>query len=85
MHAFAQQVSLAADNGEFTGGLALILLITVPLLAYVVLVIGALISVLGSPQSFGMKIVWIVLVFVAPFLGSILWFVIGRSNARRTA
>ncbi|MGW1680332.1 PLD nuclease N-terminal domain-containing protein [Saccharopolyspora sp. NPDC002376] len=84
MHAVVQQASLALDNEALTGGLVLFL-IAIPVLLYVVLVIGALISVLGSPQSFGMKVVWIVFVFLAPFLGSILWFLIGRGNARERA
>ncbi|MDA3629899.1 PLD nuclease N-terminal domain-containing protein [Saccharopolyspora oryzae] len=84
MHAVVQQASLALDNEAFTSGLFLFL-IALPVLVYVVLVVGALISVLGSPQSFGMKVVWIVFVFVAPFLGSILWFLIGRGNAYERA
>ncbi|MER7082698.1 Phospholipase_D-nuclease N-terminal [Saccharopolyspora kobensis] len=83
MHALVQQTSLALDDGVFQIGT--LLLIALPVLLYVGLIIGALISILGSAQTFGMKVVWIIFVFVAPFLGSILWFVIGRGNARRMA
>ncbi|KAA5830532.1 PLD nuclease N-terminal domain-containing protein [Saccharopolyspora hirsuta] len=84
MHALVQQASLAAETGGFESGMFL-LLAAIPLLAYAALVIGAVISVLGSEHTFGMKVVWIIFVCVAPFLGSILWFLVGRSNARRTA
>ncbi|MDA3642915.1 PLD nuclease N-terminal domain-containing protein [Saccharopolyspora indica] len=83
MHALVQQTSLALDDGMYQFGT--LVLIALPLLLYVGLIIAALISVLGSPQTFGMKVVWIIFVFVAPFLGSILWFAVGRGNARRMA
>lgn len=47
-------------------------------LACVVLVLGAIISVLRSPLSGGMKLVWFVFVVAAPFVGSILWFLVGK-------
>ncbi|MCX2731467.1 PLD nuclease N-terminal domain-containing protein [Saccharopolyspora sp. NFXS83] len=53
------------------------------LIAYALLFISALISILGSALSGGMKLVWVVVAFMAPFLGSLLWFVIGRGDARR--
>jgi membrane protein DedA with SNARE-associated domain len=51
------------------------------LLAYALLVLGALISSLGAPMSGGMKLVWVVFIFIAPFIGSICWFLIGKRNA----
>jgi hypothetical protein len=51
------------------------------LVAYAVLVVGAVISIIRSPQTGGMKLVWLVFVVVAPFLGSALWFLIGRNAA----
>ncbi|MFI5709457.1 PLD nuclease N-terminal domain-containing protein [Kribbella sp. NPDC051620] len=51
------------------------------LLAYALLVLGALISALGSPLTGGMKLVWIIFVFIAPFIGSICWFLAGKRNA----
>ncbi|MEU5850020.1 PLD nuclease N-terminal domain-containing protein [Saccharopolyspora shandongensis] len=74
-----QQAALAADSGLYSVGL---IVATLAVLGYVVLVVGALISVLASHQGIGMKLVWIVLVFVAPFLGSLLWFFIGRRSTR---
>ncbi|KAA9158109.1 PLDc_N domain-containing protein [Amycolatopsis acidicola] len=57
-------------------------LIIAVILAYLVLVLAALVSVLRSANSGGMKVVWFVFIWVAPFLGSLLWFVIGKPNAR---
>ena len=51
------------------------------LLAFVVLFFAALISVLGSRLTGGMKLVWVIFAFCAPFLGSLLWFVFGRRDA----
>ena len=51
------------------------------LVAYVVLFVGALVSILRSPQTGGMKLVWVVFVLVAPFLGSLLWFLVGKRAA----
>ncbi|MEV0698709.1 PLD nuclease N-terminal domain-containing protein [Saccharopolyspora sp. NPDC050389] len=79
MHSVVQQAALAADIGLYQVGL---IVATLAVLGYVALVIGALISVLGSHQGAGMKLVWIVFVFIAPFLGSLLWFFIGRRSTR---
>ena len=54
-------------------------------LALVVLFIGALVSVLRSGMTGGMKVVWVVFAFCAPFLGPVLWFLVGKKDvdARR--
>lgn len=62
------------------GGLGVIGLL---LLGWLVLFVAALISILASPHTGGMKIVWLVLAFMAPFVGSLLWFVVGRGDAYR--
>ncbi|UKY54948.1 PLD nuclease N-terminal domain-containing protein [Streptomyces inhibens] len=46
--------------------------------AYVVLFVGALVSIVRARMDGGMKLVRLVFAFVAPFLGSLLWFLIGR-------
>jgi len=53
--------------------------------AYAALVIGAFFSALFSPASAGMKLVWIVFIVIAPFLGSLLWFAVGKRNAHEVA
>jgi phospholipase D-like protein len=50
-------------------------------LAFVVLFLAALVSVLGSRLTGGMKLAWAVFAFCAPFLGSLLWFAFGRRDA----
>lgn len=82
MYALATHSVAAASTDA--GHIGLAVLAVLPLLAYATLVICALISIIASPQEFGMKIVWAVLVFIAPFIGSLLWFFIGRGHARRT-
>ncbi|MGW5645292.1 PLD nuclease N-terminal domain-containing protein [Saccharopolyspora sp. NPDC003752] len=79
MLSVVQQAALAADSGLYWAGL---IVATLAVLGYVVLVVGAVISILASHQGIGMKLVWIVLVFMAPFLGSLLWFFIGRRSTR---
>lgn len=53
-------------------------------LAVVALVLAAVFSILLSSLDGGMKIVWLVLVVLAPVIGALLWFFIGRSRAART-
>ncbi|GAA2692206.1 MULTISPECIES: PLDc N-terminal domain-containing protein [Actinosynnema] len=57
----------------------------VVLAALVVFFLAALVSILGSPQGFLLKLVWIAIVLCLPFLGCLLWFAIGRGFARREA
>jgi len=53
--------------------------------AYALLVIGAFFSALFSSASGGMKLVWIVFIVIAPFIGSALWFLVGKRNAQEAA
>ncbi len=55
------------------------------LAAYILLVVGAFFSALFSPASGGMKLVWIVFIVIAPFIGSLLWFLAGKRNALEAA
>jgi hypothetical protein len=54
-------------------------------LAYLPLVVAGLASVLASAQRVGLKLLWIFLILSAPLLGSIAWFLIGRTYNRRGA
>jgi hypothetical protein len=76
------QVSLAAGNNQVGSWLAGAALVVV-LLAYVAFVIGALVSIVASGTPRGMKAVWIVFVVVAPMIGSLAWFVVGRRDSSR--
>ncbi|WP_438486956.1 PLD nuclease N-terminal domain-containing protein [Streptomyces sp. S186] len=44
---------------------------------------GALLSIVRSDLTGGMKLVWLVFALVAPFLGCLLWFLVGRRDAQR--
>ncbi|QUH06441.1 PLDc_N domain-containing protein [Saccharopolyspora erythraea] len=83
MHAsIAHHTAMAVDPTQ-VAGFALGGAMGLAMLAYVVLFISALISILLSDHSGGMKLAWIVFAFVAPFLGSALWFLFGRRDSRR--
>lgn len=47
--------------------------------------IGALVSVLGSPLGGGLKLLLILVIFFAPFLGQLGWFLFGRGSAYQGA
>lgn len=80
----AHQATLTAGQSHFAG-LAFAGVLALGVLAYAVLFIGALISIVASSHSGGMKLAWIVFAFVAPFLGSLLWFLVGRGDSQRRA
>ena len=49
-------------------------------IAWLALFIAALISIVISPNlTGGGKILWLIVVFVFPFLGTLVWFVWGRN------
>lgn len=50
-------------------------------LAVVVFIVVAFFSALFARIGLGTKLLWIVLIFVAPFIGALLWFIIGRPRA----
>jgi len=60
-------------------------LLIVPSVIQILLFFAGLVSVLGSSRhSTGGKILWIALMFFAPFLGPIGWFVMERWARRRS-
>ncbi len=72
-------------TGDQTFGAAGAALLIAALIAYTLLVIGAFFSALFSPATAGMKLVWIIFIVVAPFVGSLLWFLVGKRNAQVSA
>lgn len=70
----------AHDNGWNVVGAGVVFVIVV---GFALLFLAALVSVLRSRLSGGMKLVWVVFAFCAPFLGSLLWFLIGRRTGER--
>lgn len=75
----------AVAAGTEVGGWLVVGVLGAVALAFVVLFLGALVSILGSGLTGGMKVVWVVFAFCAPFLGSLLWFVVGRGDDRARA
>ncbi|MGV9295276.1 PLDc N-terminal domain-containing protein [Amycolatopsis sp. NPDC003676] len=62
---------------QFAAVAGIVALVAFPVLLF----LGALVSVLGSPLGFVMKFVWVVFAFCAPFLGPVLWFLVGKKSA----
>ncbi|MDA2809130.1 PLDc N-terminal domain-containing protein [Nocardiopsis sp. RSe5-2] len=75
----------AADLLAQYGGIALILVAGLAVLAYFVLIIAAFLGSLTSRLDVGMKLVWAIFIICAPFLGAVCWFLIGRRSAAATA
>ncbi|WP_017540874.1 PLD nuclease N-terminal domain-containing protein [Nocardiopsis halophila] len=67
------------------GGVALLALTGLAMLAYVVFIVAAFLGSLTSRLDFGMKLVWAVFIICAPFLGALCWFLIGRRSAAAMA
>jgi hypothetical protein len=44
---------------------------------------GALLGIVKSDLTGGMKLVWLAFALMAPLLGCVLWFLVGRRDAQR--
>lgn len=78
----AHEMTLAATS-ESAISIALVGGVAVAGLAYAAFFVAALVSIARSGLAGGMKLGWIAFAFVAPFLGSLLWFLVGRRDAQR--
>ncbi|MEU7162499.1 PLD nuclease N-terminal domain-containing protein [Streptomyces chrestomyceticus] len=76
-----ERLMVIAADGQYVG-LPIAVVVVLLILAAAGLYISALISIITSPAGKGMKFVWIVFAFIAPFIGSALWFFVGRRHAR---
>lgn len=47
---------------------------------HLILFIIAAVEILGGGKSLGMKVVWLLVIFVFPFIGLIAYYVAGRGN-----
>ncbi|WP_326565361.1 PLD nuclease N-terminal domain-containing protein [Amycolatopsis rhabdoformis] len=74
-------LAAVAQDGHQAANIAVVVGIIALILTPLVFFLAALISVLGSPLTGGMKLVWVVFAFCAPFLGPLLWFLVGRRSA----
>lgn len=79
---------LPMAEGDGTGnaiGLVIILGWIILGIAQVILFIAALVSILSSKRyTGGGKFLWVVVVFFAPLLGALGWFIAGRRALIRT-
>jgi hypothetical protein len=70
----------AQGNGWTWAGAAAVAVLA---LGFLFFFLAALISILRSELTGGMKLVWVVFAFCAPFLGCLLWFAVGRKDSGR--
>ncbi|GAA0594385.1 PLDc_N domain-containing protein [Kribbella sandramycini] len=75
-------ITLVASTTDQTWGFVGGAVLIAALVAYVLLVVGAFFSALFSAASAGMKLVWIIFIICAPFIGSLLWFLVGKRNSQ---
>jgi Phospholipase_D-nuclease N-terminal len=76
----AAATAAAVQDHQQIWGPVVAAMLVIAMLAYVIFFLAALVSILGSRQSGGMKLVWIIFAFCAPFLGPVLWFLVGRKQ-----
>ena len=58
--------------------------VTIFIALYLALVVGAVISISKSAHATPtVKAIWFLIVVVAPFLGSLIWFTVGKPRAPR--
>ncbi|WP_150460364.1 PLDc N-terminal domain-containing protein [Nesterenkonia ebinurensis] len=51
-------------------------------LAYIAFAIAAILSILNSRSyTSGLKALWVLAVLAFPFLGSLVWFLVGRNSS----
>lgn len=60
------------------------LLILLAVIAVLVLFVGAIVDIARARMDAGPTALWIVVCLLFPFLGSIIWFAVGRRSARRS-
>ena len=78
---FTAAATLAVQDPRQIWGPVVAAVLVIAMLAYVIFFLAAVVSILGSRQSGGMKLVWIIFAFCAPFLGPLLWFIVGRKQS----
>lgn len=49
--------------------------------AYAALIAVALTQVFNSTMPTNTKLLWLIVILIAPFIGSLIWFAIGRNSA----
>ena len=76
---------LAADDNGAPFAIIGVIVWIILAVAQAILFIAALVSILGSKRyTGGGKFLWVAVVFFAPFLGAVAWFIGGRTAQIRT-
>ncbi|MFI9385376.1 PLDc N-terminal domain-containing protein [Kutzneria sp. NPDC052558] len=71
----------AIQFAQVFAGVAAVGLIALAI-AHVLIAVVAVLSVIASQQTLGMKVVWFLLIWAMPLIGSVLWFLVGRREQR---
>ncbi|AJT70002.1 hypothetical protein T261_8409 [Streptomyces lydicus] len=66
-----------------TGNIMIACAVGAVALGVLALYFGALLSIVRSDLTSGMKLAWLAFAVMAPFFGSLLWFLVGRRDAQR--
>jgi hypothetical protein len=75
-----QSIALA-EQSNATGGVLVSILVAAVVLGYLAFIVTAFFGALFSSLSGGMKLVWAVFIWCAPFIGALCWYFIGKKNA----
>ena len=51
------------------------------MIAYLALIVVALMQVFNSTMPTNTKLLWLIVILIAPFIGSLIWFAVGRHSA----
>ena len=53
----------------------------VAMIGYFALIVVALSQVFRSTMPANTKLLWLIVILIAPFIGSLIWFAVGRNSA----
>lgn len=51
------------------------------MIAYLALIVVALMQVFNSTMPTNTKLLWLIVILIAPFIGLLIWFAVGRNSA----
>lgn len=71
----------AASLSPSAGVVILAVLVVAVIIGYLAFIVAAFFGALLSPLPGGMKIVWAVFIWCAPFIGALCWYLVGKKNA----
>lgn len=57
------------------------IIMIIAMVAYFALIVVALTQVFRSTMPTNTKLLWLIVILIAPFLGPLIWFSVGRNSA----